>query len=209
MEARRILAMQKLICLGALLLGLSLSASAQSNELAFVAGAKVTPSVGTSAAGNQTTFSTSFAFEGNYAARLAHVPFVALHLEFPVVASPTTNLTSNNLTAVSSYSSVFFTPALRLKLVPGAPVSPWFSAGYGIAHFGPGSTDQAGTGINAKSTTKGAAEGGVGLDFHAPLLPIAFRVEARDFYTGIPNLNTLSIRARNNILVGGGIVLRF
>jgi hypothetical protein len=201
--------MQKLICLGVLLLGLGLSASAQSNELAFAAGAKVTPSVGTTTAGNQTTFNTSFAFEGNYAARLAHVPFVALHLEFPVVASPTTDLTSNNLAAVSSYSSVFFTPALRLKLLPGSPVSPWFSAGYGIAHFGPGSTDQTGAGVTAKSTTKGAAEGGVGLDFHAPLLPIAFRVEARDFYTGIPNLNTLSIKARNNIFVGGGIVLRF
>jgi hypothetical protein len=201
--------MQKLICFGALLLGLCLTASAQSNELAFSVGAKVTPSVGNTATGNQTTFNTSFAFEGNYAARLAHVPFVALHLEFPVMAAPTTNLTSTNLAAVRSYNSLFFTPALRLKVLPGAPVSPWISAGYGIAHFGPGSSDQTGAGVTAKSTTKGAAEGGAGLDFHAPLLPIAFRVEARDFYTGIPNLNTLTIKARNNIFVGGGIVLRF
>jgi hypothetical protein len=201
--------MRKHLLVFSILTLVCINAYAQKNELAFVAGAKVTPTVGSTATGTQTDFSTTFAFEANYAAQLVHVPAVALHLEFPFVASPSTNLSSSNLTAVKSYSSIFFTPALRLKVLPGSPFSPWISAGGGIAHFNPGSTTQAGTTTSTNSTTKSAVEGGIGADFHPPLLPIAFRVEARDFYTGIPNLNTLSIKVRHNILVGGGIVLRF
>ncbi len=201
--------MRKHLLVFSILTLVCLNAYAQKNELALVAGAKVTPTVGSTTTGNQTDFSTTFAFEANYAAQLAHVPAVALHLEFPFVASPSTDLTTSNLTAVKSYSSIFFTPSLRLKLLPGSPFSPWISAGGGIAHFNPGSTTQSGTTVSTNSTTKSAVQGGVGADFHPPLLPIAFRVEARDFYTGIPNLNTISIKVRHNILVGGGIVLRF
>lgn len=201
--------MLKASFLGALVFGLCLSAAAQKNELAFAAGAKVTPTVGSTATGNQTSFNTSFAFEANYAAQLAHVPALALHLEFPVVAGPSTDLKTSNLAAVSSYNALFFTPSLRLKILPGAPVSPWISAGYGIAHFNPGSTTQAGGSVNTTSTTKGSAQAGIGADFHAPLMPIALRIEARDFYTGVPNLNTLSIKVRHNIFVGGGVVFRF
>ncbi len=201
--------MRKHLLVFSILTLVCLNAYAQKNELALVAGAKVTPTVGSTTTGNQTDFSTTFAFEANYAAQLAHVPAVALHLEFPFVAAPSTDLTTSNLTAVKSYSSIFFTPSLRLKVLPGSPFSPWISAGGGIAHFNPGSTTQSGTTVSTNSTTKGAVQGGVGADFHPPLLPIAFRVEARDFYTGLPNLNTISIKVRHNILVGGGIVLRF
>ncbi|HEX2330416.1 MAG TPA: hypothetical protein VHN74_16955 [Candidatus Angelobacter sp.] len=197
-----------LLVLGILTL-VCLNAHAQKNELALVAGGKITPTVGSTATGNQTDFSTSFAFEANYAAQLVHVPFVALHLEFPFVASPSTDITSSNAVAVKSYNSIFFTPSLRLKFVPGSPISPWISAGGGISHFNPGSTTQAGTSVNTASTTKSAVQGGAGLDFHIPMVPIALRFEARDFYTGIPNLNTLDIKVRHNILVGGGVVLRF
>ena len=199
--------MRKTLLVVSFLTAFCLNGFAQKNELAVIAGAKVTPKVGS--ATNETTFSTGFAFEGNYAAQLAHVPAVSLHLEFPVVASPSTDLTTSNLTAVKSYSSIFFTPALRLKLLPESPFSPWISAGGGLAHFGPGSTTQAGTTVNTASTNKGAVQAGVGADFHPPLLPVAFRFEARDFYTGIPNLNTVDIKVRHNIFVGGGIVLRF
>jgi len=201
--------MRKLFFLSTLVLGLSLSAFAQKNELALVAGAKITPTVGSTATGNQTTFSTGFSYEANYAAELAHVPAVSLHLEFPFVGAPTTNLTSSNLLAVNSYNAFFITPALRLKLLPGSPVSPWFSAGYGIGHFSPGTTTQGGLAVTVPSTNKGTAQGGAGLDFHPPLMPVAFRMEVRDFYTGVPNLNTLTIKARHNLFVGGGIVLRF
>jgi hypothetical protein len=125
------------------------------------------------------------------------------------VASPSTDLTTSNLAAVKSYSSIFFTPSLRLKILPETPFSPWISAGGGLAHFGPGSTAQAGTTVTTTSTNKSAVQAGVGADFHPPLLPVAFRFEVRDFYTGIPNLNTVNIKVRHNLLVGGGLVLRF
>lgn len=199
--------MRKLFLLSTLVLCLSLAAFAQKNELALVAGAKITPTIG--ATPNQTTFSTGFSYEANYAAELAHVPAISLHLEVPFVGAPTTNLTSSNLLAVSSYNSFFVTPALRLKLLPGAPASPWFSAGYGIGHFSPGTTTLGGTTVNTTSTTKGTAQAGAGVDFHPPLLPVAFRMEVRDFYTGVPNLNTVTIKVRHNLFVGGGVVLRF
>ncbi|MGE5325111.1 MAG: hypothetical protein ACM3SW_19745, partial [Actinomycetota bacterium] len=190
-----------------LFMGLCLTAVAQKNELAVVAGAKITPTVGTGT--NQTKFATTFGFEANYAAQLAHVPTVSLHLEIPVLFTPSTDITTSDLTALKSYSSIFVTPALRLKLIPESSFSPWISAGGGIVHFNPGSTTQGGTTVNTQSVTKGAAQAGVGADIHPPLLPVAFRFEVRDFYTGLPNLNTASIKVRHNLFVGGGVVLRF
>jgi opacity protein-like surface antigen len=199
--------MRKTLFVVSFLTAFCLNGFAQKNELAVIAGAKITPQVGNTT--NQTTFATKFAIEANYAAQLAHVPAVSLHLEFPFVASPSTDLTTSNLTAVKSYSSFFFTPALRLKILPESPFSPWISGGGGFAHFNPSSTTQAGTTVTTDSTTTSAVQAGAGADFHPPLLPVAFRFEVRDFYTGIPNLNTVNIKVRHNLLVGGGIVLRF
>lgn len=125
------------------------------------------------------------------------------------MASPSVDLTTTNLTAVKSYSSFFFTPALRLKIVPASVFSPWISAGGGLVHFNPSSTTVGGTTTTVNSTTKSAVQGGAGFDIHPPLLPVAFRAEVRDFYTGIPNLNTIGIKVRHNLFAGGGVVLRF
>jgi hypothetical protein len=199
--------MRKMILVVSFITGLCLNGFAQKNEVALIGGAKITPTVGSS--GSETTFATTFAFEANYAAQLVHVPAVALHLEIPVLFTPSTDISTSNLTTLKSYSSFFVTPALRLKLVPGSPFSPWISAGGGIVHFNPGSTTQGGTTINTHSVTKSAVQAGVGADIHPPLLPLAFRLEARDFYTGLPDLNTVGIEVRHNLMVGGGIVLRF
>ena len=199
--------MRKILCLSTFLLALCASSLAQKNELAFSAGGKITPSVG--ATTNQTTFSKTFAFEANYATELADVSAAALHLEFPLVATPSTDLTTSNLAAVKSYSSIFFTPALRLKIASKSVFSPWISAGGGLVHFNPSSTTVGGATTTVKGSTKSAVQGGAGADFHPPLLPVAFRVEVRDFYTGVPNLNTIGIKVRHNLFAGGGVVLRF
>lgn len=199
--------MRKIILIASFVAGLCCCSFAQKNELALVAGAKITPTVGSGT--TETSFATTFAFEANYAAQLAHIPAVALHLEIPALFTPSTDLTTSNVTALKSYSSFFITPALRLKVLPGSPLSPWISAGGGIVHFNPGSTTQGGTTVNTQSVTKGAAQAGIGADIHPPLLPVAFRVEVRDFYTGLPDLNSVTIKVRHNVLVGGGLVLRF
>lgn len=199
--------MRKTILIVSFAAALCLNAFAQKNELALVAGAKITPTVGSGT--TETKFATTFAFEANYAAQLAHVPAVALHLEIPALFTPSTDITTSDVTAIKSYSSIFVTPALRLKLVPETSFSPWISLGGGMVHFNPGSTTQGGTTINTHGVTKGAAQGGIGADIHPPLLPVAFRMEVRDFYTGIPDLNTVNVKVRHNLLVGGGLVLRF
>jgi opacity protein-like surface antigen len=202
--------MRKIVLFIACISTFVLNASAQRNEVAFVVGAKITPSTGSAAGGNQLNVDSTPAFEGNFATQLIHLPGAALHLEFPIVGATSSDVRTTNLTAIKSYSALFFTPALRLKLVPGSPISPWISAGGGLAHFGPSSMTQAGTTTNVNSTTKGAFEGGAGLDFHVPVLPLALRAEVRDFYTGRPNLsNVTAFNVRNNIFVGGGVVLRF
>ena len=209
--------MRKVMVMSFFLLCVCGSGVAQKNELAVVLGAKITPSVGSASNGTQGSVDTTFAFEANYAHRLAHVPSVALHLEFPVAVSPSANVSSATLTSAVSYSTVFFTPLLRLKFgPPGAAAAVWISAGGGLAHFNPSSSGAcvAALGFSCpptlSSTTKGAVQGGAGLDYHPGLMPFAFRVEARDFYTGIPDLGAFpALKVRNNILAGAGIVLRF
>jgi opacity protein-like surface antigen len=188
-------------------------ALAQRSELAVVAGVKITPSVGgTNTIFGKTDVDTTFAVEGNFTTTLAHVPFLALQLELPVIATPKANVTSN-IAAADSYSSLYFTPSLRLKLAPGAPVSPWVSGGAGIVHFSPhvltiaagGTIDPSG----AHSSTKAAYQVGAGLDFKTGFLPLAIRVQARELYTGLPDLGGIKINLRNNVMVGAGLVFRF
>lgn len=202
---------------------LSVSALAQRSELAVVAGVKITPSVGgTNTIFGKTDVDTTFAVEGNFATTLAHVPFLALQLELPVIATPKANVTSN-IAAADSYSSLYFTPSLRLKFASGAPISPWVSGGAGIVHFSPnapafapgtvhavvivpgGTIDPSG----ARSSTKAAYQVGAGLDFKTGFLPLAIRVQARELYTGLPDLGGIKINLRNNVMVGAGLVFRF
>jgi len=68
------LAMRKNLLVVSFLTVFCLNGFAQKNELAVIAGAKITPKVGSTT--NQTTFATNFAIEGNYATQLAHVPAV-------------------------------------------------------------------------------------------------------------------------------------
>jgi opacity protein-like surface antigen len=208
--------MRKTVLILSFIILLSMTALAQRNELAVVAGVKITQSVGSdSSVFGKTNVDTSFAVEGNYAATLAHVPFVALQLELPVIATPRANVTSN-VTRVDNYSSLYFTPSLRLKVVPGGPVSPWVSAGAGIVHFSPHvptlnvALPQGVTPLPAgASSTKAAYQVGAGLDFKAGLLPLAFRLQARELYTGLPDFGNIKINIRNNVMVGAGVVFRF
>src|SRR5215475_14460716 len=124
--------MRKIAFLIFCLSAFTLSGFAQRSELGFVVGAKVTPSVGNSFSLNHLDIGTTPFFEGNYAARVVQVPAAAVHLEFPIVGSTSADLTTANLTAVKSYSSLFFTPSLRLKFIPKSPISPWISAGGGL-----------------------------------------------------------------------------
>jgi hypothetical protein len=78
---------------------------------------------------------TGFAYEANFAARVYNAHLAALYVEVPFAGTPNTGLTSSIPTSPSDYSSFFFTPGLKLKLLPVAPISPYGFVGAGFARF--------------------------------------------------------------------------
>jgi hypothetical protein len=151
--------------------------------------------------------------EGTPALQLLNAKVASLYVEVPIVGIPSQNLhlTSTISTAnLKDLSSLFVTPALRLKVLPSLPISPFVSFGGGVAHY------SLGTGTNNKSVL----QYGGGLDFKTGIPFLGFRAEVRDFVSSDPNFgsaaNTLlginnaqSGLHRHNVLAGGGLVLRF
>jgi hypothetical protein len=194
------------------LLCISTAALAQKADAAFVVGGSfvsdttgtvlVLPPIST------TTIKTDhhIFLEGALGVRLLNAHLISLHAELPVAGIPSQSLTVQGApTVLDHLSTIFITPGLRVKFASFAPISPWVSFGGGWAHYS----------LNGLGTTenKGALQYGGGLDFKTGLPLLGFRAEVRDFVTGIPRLTsgfaTESGLHHHNILVGGGIVLRF
>jgi opacity protein-like surface antigen len=197
--------MSKFIAVFSFILALSLSAAAQRNEIGFLAGGKMTPD-GTSPSGT-TKVNTAFAFEVNYAGTLIPAKVAALELNIPLIAVPTSDISTSSLFTAKSYSSIYLTPGVRLRV--GTSVSPWVEAGVGFAHFNPSSTNLVGGPSGATASTKAAFDVAGGLDVRPSHSPVGFRFEARELYTGVPDLAIPKLSLHNNVLLGGGIVLRF
>jgi len=186
---------------------LSFPALAQKNEAAVTLGGIFT--VG--AKGNSTceaiiicptnvdvTLAPSFALNGSFAHRVADFKAAALFVELPLVANPSR---SGGGFLGSSFSTLFFTPSLRVQFAPSASISPFLSAGGGFGHF---------SGLG--SDTRWATQLGGGLDFKTGLPHLGFRVEARDFINGTPSIGALDrITAGHmqQIYAGGGLVIKF
>ena len=188
------------------LLALSLAAVpavAQKHELSFSVGAQVPVNA---------TFNTGtgFALAGSYAGRLARVPFGSLYFEVPVAGGlksngswPSAGITNQD------FSSFFVAPGLRLKLAPGLPVSPYFAAGVGLAHF---RLDGNGF-IPASSHNSTVVDMAAGVDFKiAPHL--SARGEVRDFWSGNPFKDLASglpgvADRQHNVIPSVGLVVRF
>ena len=153
---------------------------------------------------------TGFAYEANFAARLYNVHLAALYVEIPFTDTPKTGLTSSISFSPSDYSSFFFTPGLKLKLLPVAPISPYGFVGAGFARFHSGSTLANGLpNLGNQSAIRGAVDFGGGVDWK--VFPfISVRGEVRDFYSGTPRFNIDVIGDKqHNVLVSGGVVFRF
>jgi opacity protein-like surface antigen len=178
------------------LLVCSVGAHAQSNEIAAEASGMLLTSPYNPGAG--------VGFQLNYAHRLFHVPLVSVYGEIPFVAGFNNTQFVVTQLARENFNSYYVTPGLRVKFAPGFIVSPWVAAGVGWAHF---SSTQ-----NNSSDTNFAADWGGGLDFK--VFPfVSLRLEARDFYSGVPALSLglpLPLPGnQNNIVVSGGVVARF
>lgn len=179
-------------------------ATAQKIDLALTAG--IYHPVNNSFSGDN-----AFAIEGNVGFRLASVPFLALYAEVPVAGTLDATVPASALTSVGTYSSIFVAPGVRLKLAPGAPISPYIATGGGLAHFNR-SASQTPTGASS-TVNKGVWDIGGGLDMKvAPILGL--RLEVRDFYSGSPELRLSQVTGtfnerQHNIVGTVGVVLRF
>jgi hypothetical protein len=191
------------------------SARAQKNEVAggigrtFISDQAIKPGAIT-LKNNSVRFGSGTTWEINYARHLLGHGFFALDAELPVVGNPDEDLGSGNGAVPKTYSSVFVTPAARVRFFAENAVQLWVSGGGGFGHWTMSNTLVYG-GINPGPKTKngGVAQGGVGLDLR-PWRHFGFRLAARDFYSGqLPlNVNTGKTH-QHNIAVTGGIVGSF
>ena len=198
---------------------LSTAAVAQKADAAFVVGGSfVSDTKGTifgPAFFDTATIQTNhhIFLEGALGVRLLSAHVISLHVDLPVAGIPSQTVkfisTSGALqeTVLDHLGAIFLTPGVKIKILPGAGISPWACVGGGWAHY---SLNDAGTTQN-----KAALQYGGGLDFKTGLPLLGFRAEVRDFVTVTPDFGTGSLSVtstglhHHNILAGGGIVLRF
>jgi hypothetical protein len=196
-----------LLFLSLALIAFSLPASAQNNDFAVVVGAKFSPSA--SSAFGTTKVNTAAAIQGSVAVQVIGLPFASLQIELPFTGVPNSTVASTNFFAAKSYSSLYITPGLRLKLKPASAFNPWVAVGGGLARFNPSSVSVAGGTTSASGALKGTLDAAVGVDFKLPAVPLTLRTEAREFFSGSPNVNVNNFTLHNNVFAGIGLVLRF
>ena len=186
--------LQVFVLLFALLLGST--ALAQTNELAIAGGGQISFNP-------NSNVGTGVLIEGSYARRIAYVPTIALYAELPIAAAFKVNSELPSQISQGDYSSLFITPGLKLKLVPEAPVSPFFTAGYGWARF----RQEAGSTTPEVVTNTNVAQFGFGTDFKIGPF-VSFRTEIRDYFSGPLQFNSSFTDRQHNIAAVGGIVFR-
>jgi len=184
-------------------------ASAQKNELSGLLGRTFISDqgiIGGTFFDNNVHFGNGLTFEANYARRVLGAGIASISVEVPFVFNWDEELRSDAVEIPKSLKMYFLTPSARLNIFSESAVSPWVSFGGGFGHFSGGSTL---SGVPTDSTTTGALQAGVGLDvrvFHS----FSVRGEARDFWSGVPQLNADTGKSRqHNYFVAAGIVWRF
>lgn len=156
------------------------------------------------AVSNPTSFGAAWGLEGTYAQRLMGGSAVSLSAELPVAGSFTSSIpTIAGTNLARSYTSLFITPGVRVRLAPTFFISPYFSAGFGYARF----HSQLFSGGSVSNSTTAFDIGG-GLDIKvAPY--VSLRGEIRDFNSGGLGLQTLLLGRQNNLFVTAGLAIRF
>jgi len=189
-------------------------ATAQKNELSGLVGRTFVSDqviTGSTVSDNKLRFGNGLSLEVNYARHILNGDLFSLALEVPIVFNPDEDLHAALPSRIpESYRSFFVTPAARLNVFPAAAVSPWVSFGGGFGHFSNSATLLfGGHNPGPTGTTTGVLQAGVGLDvslFHN----FSLRGEARDFWSGTPQLDVTTRKSReHNLLVGGGVVWHF
>ena len=195
------------------------------NEVGLLIGGIVTPSQtlspganlvspsGTPLPNSNITFNSALTLGADYDRNLPHTHRVAISGGIDFLASPLdVKLDQRPVSVINQYAVVFLTPHLRVKFHPSGRISPWLSFGGGYARFlevAPANTPSFRPGTNTGTFVFGG-----GLDsrpvLHLLRIPIGFRVEIRDFYSGQPNYNQKTAgNLQNNVALTGGLLIRF
>ena len=186
---------------------------AQENELAFLVG-RLKPSDRSLSLNPlppvKTAFSGATTYQIDYSKRVVNGEIASLHLDIPVIVAPRTGVQSNNILLPRTYSTLIFTPGLKLKIFPGSGFSPYIVSGIGLGRFSASDTNINGSPNTGDHTnTSFVFNFGGGVDLNV-LGPLSVRGEVRDFMTGTPNFNATFLDDRqHNLYVGVGIVLRW
>ena len=147
---------------------------------------------------------------GNYSRLLRQYGIFGISGEVSGVYSPDMDLNLSQNLIPEGYQAFFITPAVRVNFFSGETVTPWVSAGGGYGMFR--MSDKLvffGSNPGKTSTNTGIFQIGAGLDVW-PWQKWGIRLEARDFYSGVPDLNVTTVRSRqHNVYVGGGFIRRF
>jgi hypothetical protein len=186
----------------------------EKNEVGLVIGATLTPerelTTGTAA---RATFDRSLALGAEYDRHLAGSSKAAVYAGVDFLASPLdVKLGNPPSDVIGQYAYVFLTPHVRVKFRPGGGFSPWVSFGGGYARFL--EKKPVGAPGFVPGTNTGTFVFGGGVDTRTVVrvlrIPIGFRAEVRDFYSGSPNYNQ-SVRGslQNNVALTGGLLIRF
>lgn len=136
---------------------------------------------------------------------------LGIYAELPIAGSSSSSIpTVSGFNLASSYTSLFITPGIRVRLAPSFFLSPYVAAGVGYGRFGK-------TLINGVNTSNGTAAFDVGGGLDMKILPhISLRGEIRDFnsggldFPGVPSFLTSTVSGRlNNLFVTAGVSVKF
>lgn len=211
---RRSLAIVCLIFFGA---GLAAAQDQEKNEVSLSVGRtfvsdQTVPNAGTTK--NTVHSGKGLSFNFSYARVLRRYRWGSLSVEVPVLYNPDEDINYALNQVPVQYSSIFVTPAARVRFLEGLAFEPWVSLGGGVGRFT--ASKQlvfSGTNTGHRIKTTGALDGAVGFDVPLPAKRFSwllFRFEARDNWSSEAPINVVTANTRqHNYYVGGGLVARF
>src|SRR5260370_3516877 len=129
---------------------------------------------------NCTTIKTSSktSYEATLSLRLIGAKAASISLELPLMGVPARTVSSSTTTlpVPRDFSSFFFTPSIRFRVLSTAGISPFVSVGGGFAHFGESKllTNLA-TSVLSTGTNTTAFQFGGGADLKSPIPHLRFR----------------------------------
>jgi hypothetical protein len=151
------------------------------------------------------------ALQANYGYRLFLTRHFSYTGEVHFLANGQRPVESTNPAATRDLATIFVTPGLRVKFHPASRrFSPYVVGGGGYALFEQSYYRVDGArAVVPRFTHRGALMFGGGADIPVKRW-IGIRLEARDFYTGNPALNSaLASSGQHNVVLGGGFVLHW